>query len=150
MKILKAKQEICKALNFERYPVLQLDLSKDKIKNMENCYRGQLVKCEYKYKDSTLLYSGNLSYYDDENKLIVTNSGVFLKATFDYNDIVEMTTKALAPKVKADQEVVIVIINSEKRKTAFPVLTKISKIDPNSQVLATIEGDFKEIIEKLK
>lgn len=150
MEILMDKKDICCALNFNRYPVLHLDLAKDKISGMEGCYKGHTVKIEIEYKGEPLFYAGNLCYYDDTNQLVISSAGTFLKATFDYSDIVEMVDRAQAPTINSmDEGIVVVITNSEKRKSAFPVMTKLSSFDPNKQTLAVIEGDFKEIVEKI-
>jgi hypothetical protein len=150
MEILQEKYDICCALNFNRYPVLHLDLAKDEINGMEGCYKGHTVKIEMEYKGEPLLYAGNLCYYDDTNQLVISSTGTFLKATFDYSDIIEMVDRAQAPTINSmDEGIVVVITNSEKRKSAFPVMTKLSSFNPNCQTMAVIEGDFKEIIEKL-
>lgn len=150
MEILQDKKDICCALNFNRYPVLHLDLAKDEIKDMPGCYKGHLVKIEMEYKGESLFYAGNLCYYDDTKQLVITSAGTFLKATFDYYDIVEMVERAQAPTINSiDEGIVVVITNSEKRRSAFPVMTKLSSFNLNCQTLAVIEGDFKEIIERL-
>lgn len=150
MEILQDKKDICCALNFNRYPVLHLDLARDEIQDMPGCYKGQTVRIEMEYKGEPLFYAGNLSYYDDTKQLVITSAGTFLKATFDYSDIVEMVGRAQAPTINSIEEgIVVVITNSEKRRSAFPVMTKLSSFNPNCQTLAVIEGDFKEIIERL-
>ena len=150
MEILQDKKDICCALNFNRYPVLHLDLARDKIQDMPGCYKGHLVKIEMEYKGESLFYAGNLCYYDDTKQLVITSVGTFLKATFDYSDIVEMVDRAQAPTINSmDEGIVVVITNSEKRRSAFPVMTKLSSFNPNCQTLAIIEGDFTDIIERL-
>ena len=150
MEILQDKKDICCALNFNRYPVLHLDLARDEIQDMPGCYKGQTVRIEMEYKGKPLFYAGNLSYYDDTNQLVITSAGTFLKATFDYYDIMEMVDRAQVPTISSiDEGIVVVITNSEKRRSAFPVMTKLSNFNPNCQTLAVVEGDFKEIIERL-
>ena len=151
MEILMDKKDICCALNFNRYPVLHLDLARDEIQDMPGCYKSQTVRIEMEYKGEPVFYAGNLSYYDDTKQLVITSAGTFLKATFDYSDIVEMVDRAQAPTINSmDEGIVVVITNSEKRKSAFPVMTKLSSFNPNCQTMAVIEGDFTDIIERLK
>ena len=149
MKLLTEKQEICEALNFGKYPVLHLDLAKDKIKDMEGCYHGQLIKLEFDYKGEPVRYCGNLSYYNDTNKLVITSGGTMLTAGLSYNDIVKMVDRANAPTVVSNQEIIVVIYNSDTKVSSTPILTKVGKITPTMQVMAVVEGDFKEILEKL-
>ena len=149
MKLLTEKQEICEALNFGKYPVLHLDLAKDKIKYMEGCYHGQLIKLEFDYRSESVRYCGNLSYYNDTNKLVITSGGTMLTAGLDYNEIIKMVDRANAPTVSSNQEVIVVIYNSDTKISSTPILTKVGKITPTMQVMAVVEGEFKEIIEKI-
>lgn len=149
MKLLTEKQEICEALNFGKYPVLHLDLAKDKIKDMEGCYHGQLIKLEFDYKGEPVRYCGNLSYYNDTNKLVITSGGTMLTAGLNYNDIIKMVDRANAPTVASNQEVIVVIYNSATKISSTPIVTKVGKITPTMQVMTVVEGEFKEIIEKL-
>lgn len=149
MKLLTEKQEICEALNFGKYPVLHLDLAKDKINDMEGCYHGQLIKLEFNYRGESVRYCGNLSYYNNTNKLVINSGGTMLTAGLSYNEIIKMVDRANAPTVSSNQEVIVVIYNSATKISSTPILTKVGKITPTMQVLAVVEGDFKEIIEKL-
>lgn len=149
MKLLTEKREICEALNFGKYPVLHLDLAKDKIKDMEGCYHGQTIKLEFNYRGEPVRYCGNLSYYNDTNKLVITSGGTMLTSGFDYTEIIKMINRATAPTIESNQEVIVVISNSDTRTTSAPILTKVGKITPTRQVMTVVEGDFKEIIEKL-
>lgn len=149
MKLLTEKQEICEALNFGKYPVLHLDLAKDKIKNMEGCYRGQLIKLDFDYRGEPACYCGNLSYYNDTNKLVITSGGTMLTVGLSYNDIIKMIDRANAPTVSSYQEIVIVIHNSDTKMSSAPILTKIGKITPTMQVMAVVEGNFKEVIDSI-
>ena len=149
MEILQDKKDICCALNFNRYPVLHLDLAKDKIKDMEGCYHGQLIKLEFDYRGESVRYCGNLSYYNDTNKLVITSGGTMLTTGLNYNDIIKMVDRANAPTVSSDQEVIVVIYNSATKISSTPILTKVGKITPAMQIMAVVEGEFKEIIEKI-
>ena len=149
MKLLTEKQEICEALNFGKYPVLHLDLARDKIKDMEGCYHGQIIKLEFDYRGEPVRYCGNLDYYNDTNKLVITSGGTMLTSGLDYNEIIKMVNRATAPTIESNQEVIVVISNSDTRTASAPILTKVGKITPTMQVMTVVEGDFKEIIEKL-
>ena len=149
MKLLTEKQEICEALNFGKYPVLHLDLAKDKIKGMEGCYHGQIVKLEFYYRGEPMRYCGNLSYYNDTNKLIITSGGTMLTAGLSYSELVKMVDRANAPTVSSNQEIIVVIYNSDTKISSAPILTTVGQITPTMQVMAVVDGDFKEIIEKL-
>lgn len=150
MKKITERQEIAKALNFGKYPVLCLDLAKDKIEGCEGCYEGQRTKTEWYYKGQKYYHNGTLAYWKDNNKLEIMSETICLKESFGYSDIEEMVLNANATQVEPEQEVIVVIINSERRVASYPYLTKTGKYNNNCITAMTIEGDFKEIIEALK
>lgn len=150
MKTLTETQEIAKAINFGKYPVLYLDLAKDKLEGYEGCYQGQRVKIEREYNGTKFYSHGTLSYWGDSNKLSISGEGTMLTARFGYYELSKMVKNANATELKGEQEVVVVIMNSERGKIAYPILTKTTRFSANCQTLMTIEGDFKEIIEELK
>lgn len=150
MKILKDRQEIAKAMNFGKYPVLYLDLAKDELQGYENCYKGQRIKMPREWNGEKFWSCGNLAYWGDTNEMTITGEGACLKAGFGYGDIEQMIINANAMEVKGEQEVVVVIINSKTRQSSYPVLTKTSKYNKNCMTAMKVEGDFKIIIDTLK
>ena len=72
-----------------------------------------------------------------------------LTTGLNYNDIIKMVDRANAPTVASNQEVIVVIYNSTTKISSTPILTKVGKITPTMQVMTVVEGEFKEIIEKL-
>lgn len=93
---------------------------------------------------------GTLSYWGDQNELSIFGEGTMLTASFGYSDIKKMVMDANATEIKGEQEVVVVIMNSVRQMTAYPILTKTTKYTFGCSTLMKIEGDFKEIIDLLK
>ena len=150
MKTLTDRQEIAKAINLGKYPVLYLDLAKDELKGYEGCYQGQRCKFRNEWNGQTFFGHGNLSYWGDSKELTITNDSVCLQSRFSFYDLKEMVENANATEVAGEQEVVVVIMNSKKELSAYPVLTKTTKYNRNCSTAMKIEGDFSDIINQLK
>ena len=150
MKIITNRQEIAQAMNFGRYPVLHLDIAKDAIKGFSGCYTCQAVKIKTLYQGKDLNYYGKLCYWGDNNTMTVQSKGVMLTSSFGYSDIVEDIENANSIEIKGEQEVIVVIMNSAKHLTSYPILTKTTKFTKGYSTLTTIEGDFKDIFLALQ
>ena len=153
MKITNDRYEIAKLLNFNKYPVLNLDLAKDKIINSDNifrgCYEGQKVRFEYfTHNGEKQLWHGNLAYFYDSGLCVLSDSAVITK-DFGYHDIEKDLEKANAPIIRENSECVVVIHDSEKR-LAMVCLTTIKSINRFCMTAYQFESDFDDIIHQLE
>ena len=124
MKHLKERTEIGQALNFGKYPVLELDLA-----NVDE-YGIIGSKCRIdmgKFNDGSPWYEdAELRVYSDEKKLCFSAGGVVLSANWTYQDVIEDMTNAMTPLIEPDSEMAVVIHDSDSRKLygVFIVETK--------------------------
>lgn len=124
MKALKERTEIAQALNFGKYPVLELDL------NSVDEYGIIGSKCRInmgKFDDGSPWYQdAELRVYSDEKKLCFSAGGCMLSADWTYGDVMEDMRNAMTPLIEPDSEMAVVIHDSESRKLygVFIVKTK--------------------------
>lgn len=151
MKTFTDRYEIAKLLNFGKYPVLALDLAKDKLADFEGCYYGQKVGWweENRRTGDKYLWHGNLGYWGDTKQLSISSDNACLKASFGYQDVAEDLANAQAPVIKENSPVVIIIHDSKKR-VACVCLADIGKINNHCQTATTIEGDWQQVIKKIE
>lgn len=132
MKTLTERTEIAPAINFKKYPVVTIDVSKRDDYGIVGC-----PVCI----DAGLFRSGEPHYvkatcrvYRDEQKLTFTSGCVGLSADFGYRDIEEMLEYANVPIIRPDAEMLVVIIDSAKRIAYSPVVVRTgSRVDPHCQ-----------------
>lgn len=150
MKVLAGRTETAQALNFGKYPVLNIDLdNEERIErndgSVERYCKGCDVKVEYEGNHGTLTTRGQIYYDFLENENIIEDgfkisaSGACLHASFGYEDVMEDLRWAKATTVKAGQEVAL-LVTSAKLKMFFVLIGKVSdRIDPFCITCATIE-----------
>ena len=151
MKKYTDRYEIAKLLNFNKYPVLELDLATSKPKEdyYKGCYFGGKVRwVKHSPSGENYIWHGNLNYYSDSG-LCITNDSACIKASFGYQDIKEDLEIANAPLIKDDCEVVVVIHDSVKR-LACVCKTTIGKLDSHYSTSYHFEDDFKQTIKQLE
>lgn len=132
MKTLTERTENAPAINFKKYPVVTIDVSKRDDYGIVGC-----PVCI----DAGLFRSGEPHYvkatcrvYRDEQKLTFTSGCVGLSADFGYRDIEEMLEYANVPIIRPDAEMLVVIIDSAKRIAYSPVVVRTgSRVDPHCQ-----------------
>ena len=150
IKTFTDRYDIAKLLNFNKYPVLSLDLAKDKkyiLVGEEDTryYKGHKVR----WKQADYYCHGDLCYFTDTKELQITNDSACLKASFGYADIAGDLAIANAPIIQENSEVGVVIHDSQKR-LACVCLAEIKDITKNCAIATTIGGDWKDIIESLE
>lgn len=143
-KILTKREEIAKALNFGKYPVLTIDIQ-NCVEGYEGLYHGSDVRVACKTLSHGTLYAHcTLSFCKDENgdgfkDFSLTQGGVCLKSSFGYSDIMDMAKWANTPIVHAGQEVVV-ILNLPNIKCALVKIMKVSShTDLHCMTVATID-----------
>lgn len=150
MKTFTDRRKIAKLLNFNQYPVLSLDLAKDKkyiLAGDEDTryYKGHKVK----WQKGDYYWHGDLCYFIDTKKLQISNDNACITASFGYHDIIEDLAIANAPIIKENSEVVVVIHDSKKR-LACVCLASVKEFSHHYSTLTTIEGDWGSVIESLE
>jgi hypothetical protein len=138
MKRLTERTEIASAINFRKYPVIEIDVSKVD----EYGIRGTKVLIDNGTFRSGEPYfvKATLRTYNDENVLKFSAGGTCLKADFGYSDIEKMLDYANAPIIKADQDILIVMIDRERRVAYKPVVLHTgNRVDANCMTPLTLE-----------
>lgn len=117
MKRLTERTQIAKAINFGKYPVIKIDLAdKD-----EYGVKGTKVNIDF---GGEYFIHATIRSYNDENYLTTTQGATTLKSSLNYGDYLEMIEYANAPVIKANQEIVIALIDSEKKEVYAPAIIK--------------------------
>lgn len=114
MEILKERTEIAQALNFNKYPVMELDLN-----NVDE-YGIIGSKCRIdmgKFDDGSPWYKdAELRVYSDEKKVCFSAGGCGLSNDWTYDDVIEDMSNARTPIIKPNSEFALVIHDSATRK----------------------------------
>lgn len=155
MTIIEGRQEIAKALNFNTYPVLDIDLDTMETieKNdgtTERYCKGCDVRVEYNTKRYGAMHTHGHIYFDamgDENALDhmeISASGTCLHDSFGYHDVMEDLRWAKAPIVRAGQEVIVVVHSSKSNLYLVCKYTVSDRIDPHCITCATLSNPPQE------
>lgn len=126
MKVLAERPEIARAMNFGKYPVLEIDIAK--------CDEYGLVgsKCRIDmgyFNDGEKWYErATLRVFRDENKISFHSHGYCLSAEHGYHDYIEDLAFAKAPIVKPDSEMLIFMHDSNEKQVYCPRVVKTGKI----------------------
>lgn len=122
MKRLTERTEIAKAINFNKYPVIKIDVAD----RDEYGIKGTKVRI-----DNGTFRTGEpyfidavIRAYNDENVLTVKSYGCMLTKEIGYNDYLKMVEYANAPIIKANQEIVIFLYNSFTKDVYAPAIIK--------------------------
>ena len=151
MKFLTDRTEIAMAMNFGKYPVLEMDVAKNQFKCGDEIhgFKGSMVRIDSIYKGEHLYYDGELMWFIDEQRIEVGGHGICLKASFGYEDVIEDLKKANAPIVDAEQEFILILHNSETRN-CFVIKMQFEKWrDVNCMTMLKAEKLPKEVFEQL-
>lgn len=151
MKILTGRQEIAKAINFGKYPVLTINYENRPYENdlPESDYAvGCRVRVAWDHKDKRyegMTTHGNL--FIENGKLKISAEGGCLHADFGYYDVIKMASEANAPVVHKSQEVVVVEEWPSQRKARVRMMRVSDHIDTLCMVAATLD-DIEDDMEK--
>lgn len=107
MKELTNRQEIAKAMNFGKYPVIEIDVSK----KTEYGFVG--TKINIKSQRFELPVRATLTAYKDTKILTTSGENICVKAQYDYNDFINNLEYANAPTIEADQDILVVFTDRE-------------------------------------
>lgn len=113
------RKEVAQLLNFNRYPVLTIDLA-DKI---QWGFKG----CKVRIPCGNYFLHAELEWFENDKKILITKEITIISNSFGYRDVLEMCEYANAPIIDAGQEIVLVVINSVKHTATAPIMLKIGK-----------------------
>lgn len=138
MKMLKKREEIAMAINFNKYPVLNIDLA--------DADEYGLKGCKVRIDAGTFsngfprIVDAELRVYRDEKKLTFVSHGTMISGSFTYSDYVKMVKEAQAPMVSANQDIVIAIYDSRNKTPYAPIIVHTGdSVDPLCVIPLTIE-----------
>lgn len=125
MRILKDRKEIAKEVNIKRTTTVRIDLADSD----EYGIKSQIINIDNgTFRDGTpYLIKAEIRAYCDEMKFTINGFNTCLKDSFSYYDIEEMVEQANAPVVKADSDVVLIIVNSRTKQMLAPVVLHTGK-----------------------
>lgn len=149
MKRLTERAEIASAINFKKYPVVTIDVSKRDAYGIIGC--PVCVDAGFFRSGEPYYIKAMCRVYSDERVLTFTSGCVGLSADFGYRDIEEMLEYANVPIIRADAEVLVVIIDSEQRLACCPVIVRTEKrVNPHcSTPISFVEPfDFTDFFNK--
>lgn len=125
MRALRERIEIAKAINGHKMPVIVIDLAdadKYGLKSKEVLIDNGTFSDGFPYYIRT-----ELRAYRDEDKFKFSSGGTCISASFGYSDIKEMLDYRNAPIVKTDEDVIVSIIDSNKKKAYYPIVLHTGK-----------------------
>ena len=130
MKFLETRTEIGKAINFKQYPTIRIDVSETDDYGIVGTHvlidNGTFRTGEPYYVRATI------RAFRDEGFLKFKSYGSCLHAEFTYSDMEKMLDYANVPIIKANQEILVCLVDSVKRLLYDPVVLKTGeRVDPN-------------------
>ena len=125
MKLLNDRQEIAKAMNFGRYPVLRIDLADTDEYGLKGC-RVRIDNGTFRTGEPFII-KAQIRAYRDEKKLTTFSGCTGLSASFTYSDYVEMTENAMAPLIHPDEDVVVAVYDSKNHRPFAPFIVRTGK-----------------------
>lgn len=133
MRQLTERHEIAEALNFNKYPVINIDLAD----RDDYGIRGTKVNIDF---GGAYFIQAEIRAFNDTKHLTTKYYGTMLKKDLSYSDYLKMAEYANAPIIKADQEIVIFLHNSETKEVMYPTIIKTGKrVDSGSATPLQLE-----------
>lgn len=128
---IQNRTEIAKAINFGDYPVLTIDIADRDEYGLVGCKVN--IDNGYFKTGERYFVRATLRVWKDEQYLSTSGTNTVLKASYGYSDVKEMLEWANAPVIKPDQEVLVVITDSNN-KCAYDayIIRTGSKVSPHS------------------
>lgn len=141
MKFLTDRQEIAAAMNFNKYPVLYIDLdNKPYEKSFPDSDFAKGCKCriawdrpELRFKDMTCRCELNYS----EGKFSLHQGADVLKNDFGRSDVIEMAEWAMTPLLHSG-DTVVVVEDYTKQKKCIVRMMQVGRIDIHCSTVARL------------
>lgn len=141
MRYLKHREQIAKAINFGKYPVLRIDLSNRPAQgyapDSDFCVGDRVRVAWDKPGYEGMTTRGNV--YLENGRYAIDQGGAVLKNGFCRNDIIEDYEWSYAPLVHAGQEIVLIIDNPAEKKCAVALMRVSAHIDIHCSTVAYLE-----------
>lgn len=138
MKYLETRTEIGKAINFKQYPTIRIDVSETDDYGI--CGAKVLIDNGTFWTGDPYFVRATIRAYSDEGWLRFKSYGNCLHAGFTYSDMEKILDYANVPVVKADQEILVCLVDSKKRLFYKPVILKTGpRVDPNCSTPLELE-----------
>lgn len=138
MKMLKTREEIAMAINFRKYPVLNIDLANADYYGLKGC--KVRIEAGNFHNGMPRTIHAELRVFHDEKKLTFQSGCTCLHDSFTYSDYTEMVENAQAPLITADQDIVIAIYDSRNKTAYNPIMVHTGdRVNPNCITPLTIE-----------
>lgn len=149
MKVLKERTKIARTINFHKMPVVTLDIAKKSEYGIES--DPVLVNAGFFDDGEPFYLYCNVEAYVDEKKFAFHQGPTCISSSFGYSDIEEMLKYRNAPIVEADQDFLLVVIDSKKRIACYPlVLHTGNRIDKFCSTPLTVVATDCDATEYLK
>ena len=150
MKFLTDRQEIARAMNFGKYPVLYLNYENRPY--ADSTYDGDYavgcrVKCAWNHPNPR--YAGMTTHgklYTENGRIKISGEGGCLHADFGYHDVIEMQEEARVPIVNAGQTVIVVEDWPSRKNCRVRVMKIGDYVDTNCMVACSLH-DVEEAFE---
>lgn len=139
---LTDRQDIGKAINFGKYPVLFINRENRPYPEFGGDYSvGCKVRVAYSIWPDGITTRGNLFFSDEDgkSKLAISSRGSMLKAGFGRSDVMEMVEWAQAPVVRKGQTVVVVEDWPSEKRCTVRLMKVPNQIDVHCQTVAVLQ-----------
>lgn len=138
MKFLETRTEIAKAINFKQYPTIRIDVSKTDDYGIVGTY--VLIDNGTFRTGEPYFVRATIRAFRDEGCLKFKSYGCCLSATFTYSDMERILDYANVPVIKANQEILVCLVDSVERLVYKPVILKTGeRVDPHCQTPLGLE-----------
>lgn len=125
MRTLETKQEIAYEINIKRTPTVRLDLAE---RGGGAIQSQKILVDDGFYKDGApKLINATIKAYSDRRKFIIHEEFVGISSQFTYHDAESMLEYANAPVLKADNDFVLYIVDSENHVAYPPIVLRLHK-----------------------
>lgn len=129
-RLLTDRTDIARTINFRKMPIIKIDLADRRVMFDNDGYIvSQPVLIDAGYFDSGEPYylRADIRAYSDEPYFRFHQGGICLKNSFTYEDMKEILDYANAPIVKADEDILVCVVDSEKRDVYSPMIMHTAK-----------------------
>lgn len=143
MKFLTDRQEIAKAMNFGKYPVLYIDRDNKKYDSPEHpsdfCI-GSKCRLDWEHKDPRYAdMTARCELYYSNGRYHLSQGAGCLHADFGRHDVLEMVEWARVPLVRCGQTVIVVEDFTKQKLCKVRVMKIADRKDLNCSTVTSLE-----------
>lgn len=143
MRIISERTEIATAINGHKMPVIVIDLADSDDYGLKS--KPVLIdNGKFKGEDFPYYIKAHVRAYKGDSKFVFSGEVVCVSSDFGYDKMATMLKFRNAPIVKADQDVIISVIDSEHKLAFKPIVLHTSgRIVPFcTQPLSFVDDDY--------